>query len=104
MLTTQILASNTSQSTSSTPSPRLIKAAEEFEGQLMKELLKPLSSSNSLLGSEEDDGSANALNEFASESLGQAMSRAGGLGIAHQIVQKLSHAGNQSVTSSVPRN
>lgn len=75
------------------PSPRLINAAHEFEAQMMKELLKPLTDSDGLTGEDGDAGmgSAGALGEFASEALGRAISDQGGLGIASHIVQSLAH-------------
>lgn len=74
------------------PESRLVRAAYEFEGQLMKELLKPLNQSDGL-GGDDDTGSAGALGDFASEALGQALSRQGGFGIADRIVGRLSHSG-----------
>jgi Rod binding domain-containing protein len=70
--------------------PRLVQAAHEFEAQLMKELLKPMTAGTSLDGEESDIGSASVLGDFASEALGQALSRQGGLGIATSIVHSLS--------------
>ncbi len=79
-----------------TPQPRLVCAAHEFEAQMMKELLKPMSGGNSLTGEDEDSGtdsgSGGALGEFASEALGRALSEHGGFGIAGHIVQDLSHS------------
>ena len=83
----------------SEPSPRLVRAAHEFEGQMMMELLKPLTDSDGLTGAEEDmdsgAGSGEALGQFASEALGQALSAHGGFGIADGIVKELSHVGNR---------
>jgi Rod binding domain-containing protein len=78
--------------------PRLVRAAHEFEAQMMKELLKPLNSSDALTGDEDDSsaGSGSALGEFASEALGRALSDRGGLGVANKIVQELSHSGNKN--------
>ena len=78
--------------------PKLVKAAHEFEAQLMKELMKPLTSGGAP-GDDEDDGddqgsglgSAGALGEYASESLAQALSLQGGFGIADKIIKQLSH-------------
>ena len=75
------------------PSARLLNAAHEFEAELMKELLKPLTAAG------EDDGTggsaglgdAGALGEFASEALGEGISRHGGLGIARMITESISH-------------
>jgi len=90
---------------SATPQPRLVKAAHEFEAQMMKELMKPLSDGGSLTGADADgddaEGSGGALGEFAQEALGRALSEHGGFGIATSIVKQLSHAGNQNGTASV---
>jgi len=86
-----------------TPQPRLVRAAHEFEAQMMKELLKPMTSKNGLDGEDDDSasGSGGALEEFASEALGQALSEQGGFGIASRIIKDLSHSGNRNVTGQV---
>jgi hypothetical protein len=95
--------------------PRLVKAAHEFEAQMMKELMEPLNRSDALTGSDADDdsglgsgsgsdsgpGSGGALAEFASEALGRALSERGGFGIAASIVKQLSSSGNQKGTVPV---
>ena len=79
------------------PQPRLVKAAHEFEAQMMNELLKPLSDSDGLTSDDDaNTGSGGALGGFASEALGRALSEHGGLGIADSIVRSLSHSGNHS--------
>jgi Rod binding domain-containing protein len=93
-------------------SPKLVHAAHEFEAQMMKELLKPLTNSNALTGDDEDAdgvldsgaGSGGTLGEFASESLGKALSERGGFGIADRIVSQLSHSGNHGKAGTVTRN
>ena len=77
-------------------SPRLANAAHEFEGQMMMELLKPMTDGDALGGEGEDSGSGSALGEFASESLAQAISQRGGLGIAQRILGELSPSGPPS--------
>ncbi len=85
-------------------SPRLVRAAQEFEAQMMKELLKPMTGQDPLTGEASGDegyaGSAGALGEFASEALGQAISRHGGFGIAARIVHELSRTGHTSGPTS----
>ena len=96
------------------PSPRLVKAAHEFEAQMMKELLQPMMQGNGLddddgggdddssgLGLGSGSGSGGALAEFASQSLGQALSQRGGFGIANQIIRELGRAGNPKSTDKV---
>ena len=81
-------------------SPRLVRAAQEFEAQMMKELLKPMTGQDALTseaGNEgADSGATGALGEFASEALRQALSRNGGFGIADRIVHELSRSGHAS--------
>lgn len=81
-----------------TPAPRLVSAAHEFEGQMLKELLKPMTESDGL-GS--DDSDSGILAEFGSEALGKALSEQGGFGIANQIIARLSRSGNHPETESV---
>jgi Rod binding domain-containing protein len=87
------------------PQPRLVRAAHEFEAQMMKELMKPLNHGSSLTDADtdgdDDEGSGGALGEFAQEALGRALSEQGGFGIAASIVKQLSHAGIQNGTASV---
>jgi peptidoglycan hydrolase FlgJ len=80
----------------STVSPRLLHAAQEFEAQMMKELMKPMTSEGSLPGDETDSGASGAMGEFASEALAQAISRQGGFGVAKCIVQRISQSGTAS--------
>ena len=77
-------------SRSKPPQPRLVRAAHEFEAQMMKELLKPMTGRRRAyrrgrtIG--RSWGSNGALGEFASEALGQALSQHGGFGMADRIV------------------
>lgn len=85
-----------------TPSPRLVNAAHEFEAQMMKELLKPMTHGDALTNDgDEDEGSGGALGEFASEALGRALSDRGGFGIATSIVKELSRPVNHSAATTV---
>ena len=87
------------------PQPRLVRAAHEFEAQMMKEMLKPMTGDDALTGegegSDEGAGSNAALGEFASEALGKALSQRGGFGIANCIIHDLSHSGNRHGTGNV---
>lgn len=78
--------------------PRLTRAAQEFEAQMMKELLAPLNHRSSLF----DDGGEDTgvLGEFASESLAGALSAGGGLGIADRILRAVSHSGQSPENSA----
>jgi Rod binding domain-containing protein len=92
----------TSISQSPTAQPRLVHAAHEFEAQLMKELLKPLTSSDDTAG---ESGSAGAFGDYAGEALGRALSDRGGFGIANRIIAQVSRSGGSQTgnrTASVP--
>jgi Rod binding domain-containing protein len=85
-----------------TPQPRLVRAAHEFEAQMMKELLRPLAASSGLSGDGDGDGGeTGTLGEFAAESLAGALSAQGGFGIARRIIGDLSRSGNISRNSPV---
>jgi Rod binding domain-containing protein len=86
----------TGESPGTAPQPRLMRAAHEFEGQMMQELLKPMMAALAGTGSDSGADSNEALGEFATEALGNALSAQGGLGMADQIVRELSHSGNQA--------
>jgi Rod binding domain-containing protein len=101
---------------SSAPNPKLVKAAHEFEAQMMKELLQPMTGANSDLDALSGDadesgdsglalgsgsGSGGALADFASQALGEALSERGGFGIADKIIHQLTPAAGASVTSQV---
>jgi Rod binding domain-containing protein len=92
-------------SPTTTPQPRLVRAAHEFEAQMMKELLKPMTSGDALTGEDDSSsaGSSGALGEYASESLGRALSDQGGFGIANRIVKDLTHFSNQPGSQRVTR-
>lgn len=90
------------------PQPRLVRAAHEFEAQMMQELLKPLAARDALTGQDEgpegDTGSNGALGEFATEALGQAVSQHGGFGIANRILHDLSHPSTSRESGKVTGN
>jgi Rod binding domain-containing protein len=73
--------------------PRLLKAAHEFEAQMMKELLKPMTAGGSFTEDDEDSGSSEIMGGFAAEALGRSLSERGGFGIANSILQSLSQKG-----------
>jgi Rod binding domain-containing protein len=87
----------------SPPQPRLVRAAHEFEAQMMKELLKSMTRGTGMDGDESDAGSGGALADFATEALGQSLSRSGGLGIATSILRSLSPHETTSQPSPDPR-
>jgi Rod binding domain-containing protein len=82
------------------PEPRLVHAAHQFEAQMMKELLKPMTEKDLLFRDGDGEGSG-ILGQFASESLAGALSAGGGLGIADRIVHDLSRFGHDAANPQV---
>ena len=75
--------------------PRLVSSAHEFEAQLMKEFLKPLTGDDGGEDCEGDSGSSGAIAEFGAESFGRALSARGGFGIARSVIESLSQDRNR---------
>lgn len=105
----QPIATSAHQKSHTAQQPRLIRAAHEFEAQMMKELLKPLTSGDGLIGSDDESDSAGALGDYAGEALGRALCEAGGFGIANCIVGQvsqsgISHSGNHPMAGPVTAN
>jgi Rod binding domain-containing protein len=90
----------------SAPPPRLVRAAHEFEAQMMQELMKPMTHGSSLTGEDDDSasGSGGALGEFATEALGRGLSERGGFGIARSVLEDLSHSGHKTADGKVTGN
>ena len=71
---------------------KLVEAAQQFEAMLLQQMLKPFQQTEAMNGGQEDGdggGSASTLSSFGTEAVAKAISRGGGLGIARQIVQKV---------------
>jgi Rod binding domain-containing protein len=81
---------------------RLAGAAQQFEGMLLEELLKPMQRSHAGAFAETDgngehgtgdvggsDGSLDTLTSYGTEAMAQAMARRGGLGLARTIVAEV---------------
>ena len=90
----------------SAPPPRLVRAAHEFEAQMMQELMKPMTHGSSLTGEDDDSasGSGGALGEFATEALGRGLSERGGFGIARSVLEDISHSGHMTANGKVAGN
>lgn len=87
------------------PQPRLVRAAHDFEAQMMKELLAPMTRHDSLMGDTDgEDAGSGTLGEFASEALAGALSAHGGFGMADRIVGQLSPSGNNAADAAVTGN
>jgi peptidoglycan hydrolase FlgJ len=69
---------------------KLTDAAQQFEGMLLQEMLKPLrSNEDSWSGDESSDSGSETINSFGVEAVAKAISKSGGLGIARQVIQQV---------------
>ena len=68
-------------------------AAQQFEGMLLQEMLKPLQSSENKWdsGDKDADKSMDTLSSYGIEAVATAISKGGGLGIAKKVVQQVNH-------------
>jgi peptidoglycan hydrolase FlgJ len=69
---------------------RLVDAAQQFEGMLLEQLLKPMQKSQDTgFGQDPDsdrDGSLDTLSSYGTEAVANSIARSGGLGIARKLV------------------
>lgn len=72
---------------------KLTDAAQQFEGMLLQEMLKPLQSNNEdggwSSGDKESDSGTDTINSFGVEAVAKAISQSGGFGIARQVIQQV---------------
>ena len=68
---------------------KLRRAAEEFEGMLIAQLLGEAKMGFSSLGGDSPLAGSETLNSLAIQTLSNAMARRGGLGIAQMLVRQL---------------
>ena len=89
-----------------TPEHRKLKeAAQQFEGMLLQEMLKPMREhgfgQSDSDDKEEGSGFADTMSSYGTEAVATAIAKGGGLGIAKRVVEqvegeKASHDANRS--------
>ena len=67
---------------------RIHEAAQQFEGFLISQIMKTMSSSGSFLGTEDDQAGSTAV-DMAEEQFAKALSSQGGLGLAKMVEASL---------------
>jgi Rod binding domain-containing protein len=83
-------AANSSGSMSETPAhKKLEKAAQEFEGMLISQLLGDFASGFSSLGGDAPLSGSETMNSLAVQTLSNAMAGRGGFGIGKMLVRQL---------------
>jgi Rod binding domain-containing protein len=87
-----------SPSASSAQHRKLVDAAQQFEGMLLQEMLKPMKEHGFCQGDSDDPGDdkdnagggfADTLSSFGTESMATAIAKGGGLGIAKRVVEQV---------------
>jgi flagellar protein FlgJ len=64
---------------------KLLAAAQQFEGVMLNELMKPLSKSANIDG-DEAEGEAGTMQSYGVEAMAGALAKSGALGFAKRIV------------------
>ncbi len=88
------LASGATVSPDALKHHKLTDAAQQFEGMFLQQMLKPLSTMSKEDGSDADDGDdkdgdSSSYQSLGIEAMAKAISAAGGLGIARNIVSSV---------------
>ncbi|MEG9435346.1 hypothetical protein JAO29_04105 [Edaphobacter sp. HDX4] len=94
MMIQQITSSDNPSNIDQASRKKLMDAAQQFEGMLLQEMLKPLRSGQGGDegggGEDDSDGGNDTINSFGVEAVAKAISQSGGLGIARQVMQQVS--------------
>jgi flagellar protein FlgJ len=83
---------------------KLVDAAQQFEGMLLQELLKPMREhgfSQEGTGDADENGGG-TLSSFGAESVATAIAKGGGLGIAKRVVEDVERERTAHSPSSTP--
>lgn len=93
MMIPATIAAQATQTIDNTNHTRLADAAQQFEGMLLQEMLKPMRTGDrdGAWSSEEQssDSGADTINSFGVEAVATAIAKGGGLGIARQVMQQV---------------
>lgn len=91
---TTATASPTALSDDARQRAKLTDAAQQFEGMMLQEMLKPLQTgkddwSGDKSSDDEPGGGSDTISSFGVEAVAKAISKSGGLGIARQIIRQV---------------
>jgi Rod binding domain-containing protein len=81
---------------------KLVDAAQQFEGMLLQEMLKSMQTDKDSMSADDgepsSDDSNDTIRSFGTEAVANAISKGGGLGIAKQVIAKVTieHAHSKS--------
>jgi peptidoglycan hydrolase FlgJ len=71
---------------------KLVDAAQQFEGMMLQEMLKPMRGGQDSWGGDEkndEDSAADTISSFGTEALAKSISEKGGFGIAKQVITQV---------------
>jgi Rod binding domain-containing protein len=70
---------------------KLADAAQQFEGMMMQELLKPMQAGQDGWGGEDqnDDAASDTVSNMGTEAVADAIAKGGGMGIAKQVIRQV---------------
>lgn len=92
------------QSTRNDNQARLADAAQQFEGMLLQEMLKPMRTGDNDGAWSSDDrtseGGEDTINSFGVEAIANAIAKGGGLGIARTVIQQVTAEHNKPQTKT----
>lgn len=97
MANSSVAGSATASSAASMEHRKLTDAAQQFEGMLLQEMLKPMKEHGFCEGDGEDDkssqdgasGFGDTLSSYGTEAMATAIAKGGGLGIAKRVVEQV---------------
>lgn len=96
--TTQPVAAEMTTGTDPASQAKLVDAAHQFEGILLEQMLKSMQVGKDGDDSDESsDGGQDTMRSFGVQAMAQAISQRGGLGIAQQIIQKVTSESDHRV-------
>ncbi len=81
---------------------KLVDAAHQFEGILLQEMLKSMTTGKEEFtgGGDGGDNSGDALRAYGTEAVATAISRAGGIGLAKQVITKVTRETHQRLAAN----
>jgi flagellar protein FlgJ len=71
---------------------KLVDAANQFEGMMLQELLKPMRPGQDSWGGDEkseEDSASDTISSFGTEALAKSISQKGGFGIAKKVISQV---------------
>ena len=87
---------------------RLVSAAQQFEGMMLEQILKPMQKSqDSGFGQDPDtdrDSSLDTMSSYGTEAVANAIAKSGGLGIARKLVADVTRLDARNATRNEAQN